>query len=88
MTTSTGAVTPEEWIKTSDKKPSIGEQVEISEDGINSDGTSVYLERRTCMLAGYAGGYGYFGEGFATDGENGCDCGLIIDTPAYWKPID
>jgi hypothetical protein len=36
------------------------------------------------MLAGTSGGYGYFGEGFATDG-NDCDYGLICDDPEYWR---
>ena len=72
------------WILTSEKRPNIGEHVEFSEDGVNSQGTLVYIENRTCMLAGYAGGYGYFGEGFATDGDD-CDWGLICDDPKYWR---
>jgi len=74
-----------DWILTADKKPSIGINVEYSEDGITSEGTMDYTDRRTCMMAGIAGGHGYFGEGFATDGENGCDTGLICDEPKYWR---
>lgn len=73
------------WIKTADKLPKIGDNVEYSEDGETVEGTMNYTDRRTCMMAGIAGGYGYFGEGFATDGANGCDVGLICDPPKYWR---
>jgi hypothetical protein len=73
-----------EWILTSEKRPNIGDHVEFSEDGETCEGMLLYLENRTCMLAGIAGGHGYFGEGFATDGEN-TDYGLICDDPKYWR---
>lgn len=73
------------WNLSSEKLPEIGSNVEHSEDGENVDGTYDYTDKRTCMLAGYAGGYGYFGEGFATDGATGEDKGLICDTPKYWR---
>jgi hypothetical protein len=73
-----------EWIKTSEQRPEIGDEVKFSEDGINEEGTLLYLEERTCMMAGIAGGNGYFGEGFATDGVD-CDYGLICDDPNYWR---
>lgn len=75
-----------EWNLTSEVKPEIGDHVEISEDGINEEGRLIYIENRTCMMAGIAGGHGYFGEGFATDGVN-CDYGLICDEPKYWRHI-
>jgi hypothetical protein len=37
------------------------------------------------MMAGTSGGYGYFGEGFATDGNGLRDYGLICDDPNYWR---
>lgn len=37
------------------------------------------------MMAGIAGGFGYFGEGFATDGESRCEKGLICDDPTFWR---
>jgi hypothetical protein len=73
-----------EWIKTSEQRPQIGAEVEYSDDGINVEGELVYLENRTCMMAGIAGGNGYFGEGFATNGVD-CDYGLICDDPNYWR---
>ncbi len=73
------------WILTSENKPPIGSNVRTSEDGATDGETMDYLESRKCMLAGVAGGNGYFGEGFATDGSTGCDYGLILDEPKYWK---
>lgn len=73
------------WILTSEQKPKIGSNVETSEDGITVSETMDYTDERRCMLAGYAGGYGYFGEGFASDGTTGCDKGLILDDPKYWR---
>lgn len=74
-----------EWILSNQQTPRIGTNVEYSEDGETVEGTLDYTDKRTCMMAGIAGGYGYFGEGFATDGENGCDKGLICDPPKYWR---
>lgn len=76
----------ENWIKTSELRPSIGTHVEFSNDGETVEGTLIYTDKRTCMLAGTSGGYGYFEEGFATDGDN-CDYGLICDDPEYWREI-
>jgi len=59
--------------------PDFGTKVEISEDGKTGECGFYYRENRTCMLADYAGGYGYFDEGFATED------GLIIDTPRFWR---
>jgi hypothetical protein len=70
-----------DWILTTEKRPELGDQVEYSDDGINVEGTMVYIENRTCM----SDGHGYFGEGFATDGDNGCDYGLLCDDPKYWR---
>lgn len=74
-----------EWKLTSEEKPSVGSNVETSEDGITIGETMDYLDSRTCMLAGIGGGNGYFGEGFATDGSTGCERGLILDEPKYWR---
>ncbi len=76
------------WIVTETSKPKIGQNIEYSEDGVTSLGTMDYLRNRTCMLAGTAGGFGYFGEGFATDGSTGIEGGLICDEPKYWRLND
>jgi len=72
------------WNKTTELKPEIGEDVEVSDDGITVDFACIYTDKRTCMMAGIAGGHGYFGEGFATNGED-CDYGLILDDPIFWR---
>ena len=72
------------WIKTTEQKPEIGDHIEYSEDGITLEGTIRYMGNRQCMLVGSAGDYGYFGEGFATDGST-CESGLICDDPKYWR---
>lgn len=65
--------------------PKTGWEGLISYDGGETyQEVAAYLERRTCMMAGSAGGNGYFGEGFATSGFNGCDRGLILDPPTHW----
>jgi len=73
------------WILTETQKPKIGDNVEFSEDGIICLGTMDYTDQRTCMLAGTSGGHGYFNEGFATDGTDRCEKGLILDAPKYWR---
>lgn len=75
----------ENWIETSKQLPPLDSNVEYSDDGITVEGTLDYTDTRHCMMAGIAGGFGYFGEGFATDGANGCDVGLICDPPKYWR---
>jgi len=75
----------DEWIETAKQMPEIGDNVEISDDGIIVIETANYSSNRTCMLAGVGGGNGYFGKGFATDGSTGCESGLILDTPKYWR---
>lgn len=77
-----------EWKLSSEELPEIGRNVEYSEDGETAEGTMDYTDQRTCIMAGIAGGYGYFGDGFATDGANGCDKGLICDPPMYWRYYD
>jgi hypothetical protein len=73
------------WNLTSEKTPSLYSNVEFSEDGETVEGTLDYTDERHCMLA-YSSNYGHnFGIGFATDGENGCDKGLICDPPKYWR---
>lgn len=42
-----------------------------------------WAESRTCMMAGIAGGYGYFDEGWECVYNN-----LIVDSPDKWQPID
>jgi hypothetical protein len=59
--------------------------IEISYDGINVDTGTEWMDKRTCMMAGIAGGNGYFGPGWGTNGESGCNRGLICDAPSYWR---
>lgn len=73
-----------EWKLTKDEKPSVGSNVETTDDMVQIE-TMDYRSDRTCMLAGVGGGNGYFGLGFATDGSTGCERGLICDEPKYWR---
>lgn len=61
------------------------DEIEVSYDGIDPDYSVEIMEKRTCMMAGSAGGFGYFGKGWGTNGDNGCDYGLICDEPEYWR---
>jgi uncharacterized protein (DUF488 family) len=78
-------ITYPKWNLTSEILPKIDSNIETSEDGITVGETMDYLSHRQCILAGIGGGNGYFGEGFATDGSTGCDSGLILDPPKYWR---
>lgn len=52
--------------------------------GLMPDGSECevnFAQERTCMMAGYAGGYGYFGPGWEQT-----DCRLIVDDPVAWRP--
>lgn len=72
--------------KPNERKPPYHEPIEVSYDnGKTWDTSTEYSSTRTCILAGSAGGFGYFKEGFATNGENGCDKGLICDDPDLWR---
>lgn len=75
----------QKWIRTSEQLPKADSSIEYSDDGITIEGTMSYLSHRKCMLAGVGGGNGYFGKGFATDGSTGCDTGLILDPPEFWR---
>lgn len=76
-----------EWTKTKDALPELYEDVEISYDGKTVTEEALYIEKRTCMLAGSSGGNGYFGAGFATNGSTGCERGLILDEPTHWRYV-
>lgn len=57
----------------------------VSYDGGKTFDDSVeWAESRICMMAGIAGGHGYFGEGWATSIHGNTDVGLICDPPDYW----
>lgn len=76
-----------DWIITAEQKPARYQLVEISDDGNTMDGEAEYTDNRHCMMAGVAGGCGYFSDdGFATTGSEGEDKGLILDAPMYWRP--
>lgn len=72
------------WVLTENKIPRVGSNVETTDDFVTFE-TMDYSESRKCMLAGVGGGNGYFGEGFCSDGSTGCDRGLILDKPTYWR---
>jgi len=60
-------------------------EVEVSYDsGKTFDNSVEWVEKRVCMIAGIAGGNGYFGEGWATSRNGNTDVGLICDPPDYW----
>lgn len=64
-------------------------EVLVSYDGGKTFDDSVeWTETRTCMMAGSSGGYGYFGEGWATSYNSGTDVGLICDPPDFWIRLD
>lgn len=42
-----------------------------------------WAKERQCMMAGYAGGHGYFGPGW----EDTYNC-LIADPPDMWRPVE
>lgn len=68
-------------------KPEFERPIQVSYDkGKTFEEGVIYLEQRKCMLAGDAGGHGYFHEGFATDGID-TDYGLIVDDPTHWRYI-
>lgn len=69
-----------------DGNPIFDEELSVSYDkGKTWEDGIWYSERRTCMLAGVAGGCGYFGEGFAVSGDSECDTNLIVDAPTHYK---
>ena len=74
-----------EWIRVKDETPYFGDDLQITYDnGQTFEDGVTYLRERKCMMAGIAGGNGYFGEGFATNGDK-CDYGLILDEPTHWR---
>ena len=75
-----------DWVLTEKEKPILESNVLISDNQKDTQ-SAIYTADRTCMLAGSGGGNGYFDEGFATDGSTGCETGLILDEPKYWRYI-
>lgn len=79
--------TVKQWTSVKEKPIPLNmlDDIEVSYDGINPDDTVSFMEERTCMMAGIAGGYGYFGEGWGTNGNSQCDYGMICDEPEFWR---
>ena len=76
----------DKWTKTTEQLPKFDEELEITYDnGKTFENGASYQEERICMMAGVAGGNGYFGEGFACSSDSKADTGLILDTPAHWR---
>jgi len=70
-----------EWIPVSERLPEDDIIVKVLfDDDDGGEDVGIYTKNRVCMLAGYAGGSGYFGEGWATEDR------LITDPPLAWKP--
>lgn len=67
--------------------PPIDSDIEVSYDkGETWDDFTGYMENRHCMMAGIAGGFGYFPDaGWGTTGNCGTDRGLICDPPDLWR---
>lgn len=69
------------WINRKDELPTYGEEVEVSFDGGKTkECDAVFAENCTCMMAGIAGGHGYFRNEFATIEEN-----LVLDDVTHWR---
>lgn len=75
-----------DWISSKEGTPDYDEELIVSYDNGKTEEEGVcYMENRICMMAGIAGGNGYFGEGYAVSFESDADTGLICDTPTHWK---
>lgn len=71
------------WIDRNDELPDYGEEVELSFDnGKTMECTGMFAENTTCMMAGIAGGYGYFQDEFE-DMVNG----LVLHDVTHWRPL-
>lgn len=72
-----------DWIPAS-QPPPYGEEVEVSFDGGKTvECTAQFSENCTCMMAGIAGGYGYFTDMFATVEDN-----LVLRDVTHWRPLE
>lgn len=70
------------WIDRKTKLPRYGE-VEVScNGGKTSEGSAQFSENCTCMMAGIAGGNGYFRDEFATIDDN-----LILHDVTHWREL-
>lgn len=67
------------------EKPTKGNVLVSYDGGKNWDNTVEWCENRTCMMAGIAGGCGYFDEGWGTSKNSQSDIGLICDAPDFWR---
>ena len=75
-----------DWVKVSERLPAWHEELEVSYDeGKTFEDGVMYSDERRCMMAGIAGGNGYFWEGFCTSYESRADTKLILDTPTHWR---
>ncbi len=73
-------------ISVKDQLPEMDVDVSVSYDeGKTFECEAKYTDERLCMMAGIAGGYGYFGEGWAVADSSGADSNLILDEPTHWK---
>lgn len=75
------------WTSVKESLPEYQVEVDLKYGKEIFEGGHAYFENRTCIMAGIAGGYGYFGEGFGTYGDR-VDQGLIVDEPDYWRYHD
>lgn len=72
-------------VNVNERLPDYTDDILVSFDnGITYPESAAYRERRQCMLAGVGGGNGYFGKGFCTNGNTGCDNGLILSDVTHW----
>ena len=78
-----GAYVVNPYLHNGTEKPK-GDVLVSYDNGLNFDDHTEWAEKRTCMMAGIAGGYGYFGEGWATSKNGNIDVGLICDSPDFW----
>lgn len=74
-----------DWIKTSEQRPEMHRDLEVMYGHGEVHSNVRYMEDTHCMLAGIAGGSGYFNRaGFGCNGKKD-DYGLDCGKPEFWR---
>lgn len=80
LTTQMNRTTMNNWISREEELPPYSDEVEVSFDGETSEGMGRFVENTQCMMAGIAGGHGYFTDQFATIDDN-----LVLHDVTHWR---